>query len=1666
MTTDTQPLSTKLTDLVWKIDEVEVWNVISDLKNKLIKNNNCNINGEKFKKIIELNEQFKNTKPSSKKSIDLNTEKYSVNEFYKKRLDYSTHTKNAKVTSLKTESGKYIVSFSGIKFFKLEDTSRKSYFEYDLPEMEIDIELLQKEFGIKDDTNDHELKIVLLKFLTDKIVPKIDQLYLFINCVSYSPKYLPYYNNLYQNLNDFAKLTFEPESYNYRNVSTVMVDPTKEQELTEQSVSQRETVKAENNISYNGTSGSIEPGPQEDNFSTMYASTKMRIMDQSIHGYTWPFDNPEEGFYFLTMFLMHDLDTYSSKFESIDSKTFYKSFAMSVKDLDISKTGDTNKIENFNKYLDFIIRSQDDAELAYDPVVDLSFTLWEYTISFLDNFLKVLYSAVSSHNKGSLISYFGYNLSMKNYKFDEVIGTKRVTENLARATFASTLDPSIYTSSVTENFFEQKVFYHSCAEVKSLDVVKVLERKSFYFTESKKLIKRIDMNEHMVKNSIISFFSKIDDFAKVSQETDPQELGLSRKPREYGITSDYIRSVLNACMELKTDDVQLDLSKISAFKESIGDKDFSVIDLFSFMSSKPIEFMSMYEKSYNSDPSSKETDIYHLQAKWKYNILKISQFETVIHTRFPAELVETSLKDRDVLISPVYANKEGNIFKSNQFVLEDHSQREIVYSLLIQEFYPVSCMRLDPLMEKAMQIVLSFADSHGRPADANLKIMSLDRTATLMIGMLTQLFHCDHERNEFENNEIKRKLAAFFAQMIMSSLKELHMDVLNYELLAIDKDDDWIAKTDDLFDYKYTIRYMEIVYNANILMTYCIEMLTKDLSPTGYSPYVDLMAWCWASCNLNLSIFLKIDQIIEAINGASDEQSESEDDYYDDEEGPHILKSLILLTSGWRYLLGTILNRKLDDYAIRHELEHLSFDQYMAPINRKFSSGSLSSVSIELLENYMNLIYKNTFIDFNKKDELAMNNSEEEYEIYADINHKVHIHDFFNQNKKETSFFEYLEIIPDDDLDDDVLYVFRDYFDTIETYGPNDQTMLPDPSNKYRHYILDYRLLNMTRVDHMKKYGEYSVPKSKFSAIQEFVESSQDANCSCSVTQTFIKKIEESDRKKRIDITDDELVFVSDTKEFCPLEELSIFSSFVTYPYLTDNKYTIDAYFPMKPILEINLNSCIEKFVNLSNLTNLDKMNLLCELASINYHFNDVFNKGIVFSQEEVLSQIDAESLNMDPNGNMEKNISQLGDIFSLNNGSDKKAFRKSAIVEVKACFNLRGEFLQILFKTDDQIFKLMENDYFFAERLLDEFLMDKFYLCWINCCFSLVKLDSEEEYYKYRYFFFYMFKLLSRSIGSNTDEDSVLNNCYLVKDHPKFDLLSKSYFENTVLPELDHALNYLEVLVDYTARFMKICEEESKEISDEMLKLLDFQIDFYLSQLQGIYLSILSVSESGFDNIKSSEFLYCSPITRCFLLNVADKACPGAFPFSFKDSSVFMTLVQIIRDLSYALERMITLKEMRHDYGGVEIAQLKFSTFFFVQYELNKYLHFDDSKKIVDFSALFNETIEKSNDFKDYELGVYLYSKHLTNQVKNEPCFKDNTYSPMDLVRMYNTFFETSTVYPGMNVNVFVKNGMSFKHSVEHGLDLEDKERMKVTVGSSEDMSAFSDGFIFKSIY
>ncbi len=65
--------------------------------------------------------------------------------------------------------------------------------------------------------------------------------------------------------------------------------------------------------------------------------------------------------------------------------------------------------------------------------------------------------------------------------------------------------------------------------------------------------------------------------------------------------------------------------------------------------------------------------------------------------------------------------------------------------------------------------------------------------------------------------------------------------------------------------------------------------------------------------------------------------------------------------------------------------------------------------------------------------------------MYADINHQVHMHDFFNQNTKESSFFEYLEIIPDDDLDDDVLYVLL--FWIIETYGPNDTTVFIDPNN-------------------------------------------------------------------------------------------------------------------------------------------------------------------------------------------------------------------------------------------------------------------------------------------------------------------------------------------------------------------------------------------------------------------------------------------------------------------------------------------------------------------------------------------------------------------------------------------------------------------------------------------
>ncbi|SGZ39686.1 uncharacterized protein HGUI_01886 [Hanseniaspora guilliermondii] len=1667
MTTRSEHMTNKLNDLVWNINEFDVWSFISDLKNKTITDTNCNINSEKFKKIIELDEQFQKSDFSSKNDIQLNEQHYSVNDLYKRKLDFSEHTQNSKITSLKSEENYYLVGFSNIKFFKMEDVSRKSYFEYNIPNMKIHKESFNNEYNIKSDSNDHGLHSSLLQFLTDKIVCKLDQLYVYLNCVSYSPKYLHYYSFLLSSLATHDQMASDSKVYNYKHISTVLVEPS--DEISFNTVKQTPN---EDDAMIDIVTKNISPKFWKDdqdtnntNFSTLYSSTKMRILDQSLYGYEWPFQSPEEGFHFLTMFLMQDLDSYVDKFDELDIMSFYKSYALSLKNLDISKSKNDKKIENFNKYLDFINRSQNDKQVFYDPIADLLFSLWEYLKLFLLKMLPLLNSCQDAAGNGSLLGYFGYSLSMKNHKFDEVISFTKVTTTLSKFVFGSSLHDHTNNYKLTENFFDQDYFYFKLSDEftdKKSDVLQRLEQKSFYFTEYKKLMDRVANNDQIAKNPVLSFVFTVQHFSKFFQKYFTMLFGNSTLHHLHNGFDNCLVPVYNVFMELKTNDIKLDLGKITSFRESIGNDNFNIMDMFAHMSINPREYLPMYDNAYNSDFSSRETYTTRIHDEWKQALANSKEIDIVSNMRFSSELIEMRLKDRDVLISPVSVNKEGNIFKFNRFVLEEHSLREIIYSLLIQEVYLLDSMALDPWKERVLQIVLSFADSYGRPSDQNTKIMSLDRTADLMIGMIVQMMPAEHERNEFENNEVKRKLAAFFAQIIMTSLTDLHMDVLNYELLAIDDNDDWISTTDHLFDFKFTIRYIEIIFNANILMTYCIQKITKHLSPTGYNPYVDLMAWCWASCNLNLSIFLKIDQIIEASNASLNDDEESDDE---EEEGPYILKSLILLTSGWRYLLGTILNRKMDDYAIRHELEHLSFDQYMAPTNRKFSSGALSSVSIELLENYMNLIYKSTFIDFNKKDELAMNNPNA-YEAYSGINHKFHMHDFFNQNTKEASFFEYLDIIPDDDLDDDVLYVFRDYFEKIETYGVNDTTGFVDQNNTVRHYIFDYRLLNKTRVDHMKKYGDYTVPKTRFSAIEEFVEASQNTNCSCSVTQTFIKKIKELDMKKRTDITDDELVFVSDTKEFCPLEELKIFSSFVTYPYLSDNKYTFDAYFPIKPIVEINLKSCIEKFVNLSHLKDLDKMNLLCEVASINYHFNEVFNKGIVFSQEEVFSQIDAESLNMNPDEGINSNLSQLSDMFSMSNGSDKKAFDKSVIAEVKACFNLRGEFLQILFKTDDQIFKLMEDDYFFAERLLDEFLMDKFYLCWINCCFSLVKLNSEEDYYKHRYFFFYMFKLLSRSIGSKTDEKSILDDCYLVKDHPKFNLLKKSYFENTVLPELDHALNYLEVLVDYTASYMRICEEGQKESSDKILKLLDFQLDFYLSQLQGIYLGVLSISESGFDNKKSSEFLYCSPITRCFLLNVADKACPGAFPFSFKDSSVFMTLIQIIRDLSYILGRMIDIKHKRGDVEGTKLAQEKFNTFYFIQLELNKYLHFDESKEIVEFSGEFNLAIEKSNKFKDYELGVYLYSKHLTNKVKNDPCYKNKKYTPMDLVRMYNTFFETSTVYPGMNVNVFIKNGMSFKHSVEHELDLEEGDTIKVTTGFSNDSNEYSDGFIFKSIY
>ncbi|CAI8494859.1 unnamed protein product [Hanseniaspora opuntiae] len=368
----------------------------------------------------------------------------------------------------------------------MEDVSRKSYFEYNIPDMKIHRESFHNEYNIKSGTKEDEVQSLLLKFLTDKIACKFDQLYTYLNCVSYSPKYLHYYSLLLSSLASHEQLALDSKLYNYKHISTILIEPSSEKAFN--NVKQTSDV---DDAMFDIVTRNIPPSFWKDdqdthksNFSRIYSSTKMRILDQSLYGYEWPFQNPEEGFHFLTLFLMQDLDSYVDKFDELDIMSFYKSYALSLKNLDITNSQKQEKIKNFNKYLDFIIRSQNDKQSFYDPIMDLLFSLWEYLKLFLDSMLPLLNSCQGSLENGSLLAYFGYSLSMKNQKFEEVISFTKLTTSLSRFVFGSSLHDHTSNSKLAENFFDQDYFYFkSSNEISNTktDVLKILETKIILF---------------------------------------------------------------------------------------------------------------------------------------------------------------------------------------------------------------------------------------------------------------------------------------------------------------------------------------------------------------------------------------------------------------------------------------------------------------------------------------------------------------------------------------------------------------------------------------------------------------------------------------------------------------------------------------------------------------------------------------------------------------------------------------------------------------------------------------------------------------------------------------------------------------------------------------------------------------------------------------------------------------------------------------------------------------------------------------------------------------------------------------------------------------------------------------------------------------------------------
>lgn len=1648
----------KLSSLVLDMNYSNIWSIINDLKAEKISNSNCNINSEKFRMLPELFERI-NKSQAGNEEYNIHQTKSSsnqINKIYINKLNYSEHVKHVKIerVSDSEDENLEIVTFKNVRFFKIEDHSRKSYFEYDLPLLTIDKTKLRSEVEAE-----VSLDIKLLEILENKIVPKFDALYNILNFGTYNPSFKHYFGEIINGCKKYFASQSEIKKYDYTKLSSKYQNCYHSTDMNDYYVM---------------------------SITQPYSSTRIRLLSQFQDGYTFPFTTPDDCLLFLTKFLLEDLQISMESYADPTARTFvankfYESLESRLSGLVISGQDAEEEARNLKKYLNFLKNCNkfkrhtksffNNEDNIYDPIMDLTYCLWGEISNIVPAFFRLSSICKNAENQvESLLDYFAYNLSCRNDEIEDVSGAKRTLLIALKHYPSFDLNIDCYQDyrENLEPFFINSFCRFDLSSVPSFSSCSQIIKKSSFTQKFKKTPKETS-----------------DDFMCFSSSYSEKVWEKHRDFFKYDL-----RFALNSFYEGEFEAIDETHIDLESTNQLLAKRTFSTIAFCdnesAFNSNSESTFGSDFWHYFNKDkhelediedlltqsprkseskliigPSTNQDIFQSMQT-----LLKKIQDEIEKETKF----LQDFLKRQNVLFAPIQEPGKANIFKENRIFLEHADVRTFFYELVGIEFFNTEGNFLDPLKNKIIQVILSFADPFGRPVGQNDKIMSIDYLSDLIIGLVSDLLSGNVSLNEKEKEQKKMKIAALFTGFIKASLHQLNMDKMNYDWLNIDEGTTWIEKTNDMFNFNYTTRSLELAYNANILMTFCIWKLTKDLSACSFTPAAELFAWAWSSCNLNLQVYLKIDQIEESYGLNS-----SFPIVHSHPWSPYLLKTLTLLSSGWRYVLATILNQKCDEISNRHEFEHLSFNQFMSPSNRQFSSGALSSTSIELLENCLNIMIKRHFVDFNKNDELVLQkkfaNMVIEELANNDLN-AIQIEDFFQNQDKKHSYFEKIEIIPDDDLDDDVQYVFKDLLLEEDYYFPLKKNSVTDPNDSNKKYFFDYRDPQIYFSDEENNdyedddCNEEDIDNDEFfvsntiSAIEEFLYRTEIVRCSCSVTKAFIKKQKHLDLNKHLDPTQNSLIFVDSSAEFCPSELLSLFAPFITYAYLSDNNYDFDSFFPFKPITDINFRSFIERFLSLHNLAIQDKMQMVSEIASINFHFNEVFERGVVFTEDEILDNPSVKNsvdINIDSTGREfdSEETSHNPVTNEMKKFNTRKGFFEDDIDEVKACFNLRGELLQMLLKMDSTLFNYMEKDYYFVERVLDELLMDKFYMCWINCLFTLMKVDTEEEFYNDRYFCLYIFKLISRSIGP-MKEESMFDDCFLIKDQRKFDYLRKSYTDSTVLPDMDHAFFYFSFLAERTSNFLN---NVGVSVLPKTMELIRFYTEFFVNQFQGLYLCLISVSQCGFDLPKNKEFFNVSCLNSKFLLHLSEQGCIGAFPYNKKDLNAVNDFFKTFEYVTHCIKWLVA-----NDGEESEKFKKMGHSLIFLKMEFSSFFETDKNEFKIDISNKFTDMVlETQFDFNKHQLGTFMYVQAKQNQIINDSVWQRSDYYPIEVLKLYSMFYETSKHFSNMNMNSLISNSMAFKHSVDHGLDLTEKSGDSNSVEIYSEDQSISKGFIYK---